>query len=323
MRKENLKQLIRPAFTLVELLVVISIIGVLVALLLPAVQAAREAARRTQCSNHLKQIGLGFQLHHDTHNALPSGGRGSRMARTFESSGVPAIMTRQAWVWTYQIMPYIEQTALYMEKDDQTVMETPVKIYFCPSRRPPQVWECFQNDSYTGPSPKRAQLDYAGNRGTLAGGTDGALNLGYDIAAASPKPNSSVRYAEITDGLSNTMMVAERPWDAQSYFSQPRAAESDISNGGYVTNFPYLTLAGTFAPFRDPIVPSAAVDIDGSRAVQKLLREGFGSAHPGAMNAVLGDGSVRTVSYNITATVMLNFCRREDGNPFNPSDLGG
>ena len=95
------------AFTLVELLVVIAIIGILIALLLPAVQAAREAARRMSCTNNLKQLGLGLHMYHDVHKTLPIGWLG------FDSSGKPHFEGDPGWAWSARILPFIEQQSLY------------------------------------------------------------------------------------------------------------------------------------------------------------------------------------------------------------------
>ena len=124
----------RCGFTLVELLVVIAIIGILVSLLLPAVQAARESARRTQCMNHLKQIGLGFLNHHDTRSAFPGGGNRYRLGlrRVIENGG-PADYKSQVWTWGYQLLPYIEAQNIWGLVDnaaadlgDKQVASTPI-----------------------------------------------------------------------------------------------------------------------------------------------------------------------------------------------------
>ncbi|WP_425619297.1 DUF1559 domain-containing protein [Anatilimnocola sp. NA78] len=310
-------------FTLVELLVVIAIIGVLVALLLPAVQAAREAARRIQCSNHLKQIGLGFQNHSDTYQLLPTAGsapatgwNGADHFRAWVTAtgvapspavGTPALHANQSWNWAYQILPFIEQTALWTNQNDDFVKATPVKIYFCPSRHPPQIWSINAG----GTNGLRAQLDYAGCKGSQNNGSDGAVTFSRNANL------ETCRLKSITDGLSNTMLVGERCQSVGWYYKY-EPLESDWHRGGWVagprsTSDSQTSLKGTVAPLQDFLATSNASKI--------AIAGTFGSAHPAGFNVVLCDGSVRLVSYNVALPVFLNFAKRDDGNPFSPGDL--
>ena len=132
-------------FTLVELLVVIAIIGVLVALLLPAVQAARESARNTQCLNQLRQINLAFHQHHDTYGVFPSGGQNWKYPPDFSGPGIPLSGKSQRAGWAYQILPFLEATNTWNGGGRTTVVDCQIfvmgaktKFYFCPSRRAPK-----------------------------------------------------------------------------------------------------------------------------------------------------------------------------------------
>jgi prepilin-type N-terminal cleavage/methylation domain-containing protein len=137
----------RPAFTLVELLVVIAIIGVLVALLLPAIQAAREAARRTQCANQLRQIGIALQNHENSYKVFPTGGAGNDdVAKlenytrgTLNNPGAPNGPNQQGLSWAFQILPYLEMANIKALRTTDELKGALIAGYFCPSRRPPTL----------------------------------------------------------------------------------------------------------------------------------------------------------------------------------------
>ncbi|HVW01187.1 MAG TPA: DUF1559 domain-containing protein, partial [Planctomycetaceae bacterium] len=186
---ENLQRF-RRGFTLIELLVVIAIIAVLVALLLPAVQQAREAARRTECKNHLKQIGLAFHNYHDIYTVLPDGGNDDTGSKKWPCGDCCNANNRGEWNWMYQILPQIEQANLWNQTNNTTIYQTPIPVYFCPSRRQPGLYG------------SSAKSDYAGNGG------DGMSN--YNGAVTRRSCQHPVSFAQIVDGTSNTLMVGEK-----------------------------------------------------------------------------------------------------------------
>lgn len=278
----------RGGFTLVELLVVIAIIGILVALLLPAIQAAREAARRSQCLNHCKQWGLAMQMYHDSKRSLPIGSRDN---------------PRQTWVM--YLWPYIEETSLDAANDiDVPFYEPPatihgtlnglagkfVAIYYCPSD---------EGVDQTIGTYQRRRGNYVVNWGNAV------YSQGLEPKGKAPfshikgqrsKPRKT-KLADITDGTSNTLLISET---LKAWSPDDNDWRGDIHNDDGVFRFqtrlspntsaPDVIESGWFQKTGDPKMPVVAGGAQVSAAR---------SRHSGGVNAVLCDGSVRFVSDSI------------------------
>jgi prepilin-type N-terminal cleavage/methylation domain-containing protein len=297
----------RAGFTLIELLVVIAIIATLIGVLLPAVQKVREAAARIQCANNLKQIGVAVQGHAMSTGYFPTGGYGYESPRTW--SGGPASYRTQRWAWGYQILPYLEQDNLYKNPSDQVVASTPIKLYFCPSRRPPTalaagVWQSM-------PYP-RAMTDYAGNAGTTSEGNDGAgvYGNGSDGMIIQLQPNATfVKLTDIPDGASNTLLVGEKLMNRRFVTDQCQADDNDGYVGGFQDD---VVRWGAFPPG-----PDVNMHLYAWADIHPPIWQ-FGSSHPTGFQAVFADGSVHLISYTINATTFRYLCSRNDGQTVPP-----
>jgi prepilin-type N-terminal cleavage/methylation domain-containing protein len=286
----------RFGFTLIELLVVIAIIGILVALLLPAIQAAREAARRTECGNNLKQIGLGFQNHHDTYGFFPTAGHHWSNAPDFDGLQ-PQIAPKQRAGWGYQILPFIEQQIVWEgngapDKDEaqRQAMGTTIPAMFCPTRRAP---EAFLGGAWYGPSGTylHAQTDYAASNLE----NDGVVvRTNSDQTWGSGAP---ITTASIIDGTSNTMVVGEKRLNVIALGN----FQGD-DNEGYTSGWDHDVIRYTDrSPRPDPMSG------DGEQR--------FGSSHPGGFLAVFADAAVHFISFDIELTNFRRMGNRSDGEP--------
>jgi prepilin-type N-terminal cleavage/methylation domain-containing protein len=307
-------------FTLVELLVVIAIIGVLVALLLPAVQAARESARRMQCQNHLKQVGLAFQNHHDTIGHLPTGGWG------WNYVGDPDLGfgVEQPGGWTYNILPFIEQKNLrdigtgsngpLKLSELKRLVETPIKFYNCPSRRPAALYPVpVQPTNAASPVTQGAKTDYSVSVGDQladqrAGGSPTDAIPGQFTYTGICYERSRIRLAEVTDGTSNTFLVGEKHLSITKYRSGDDLADNENLYVGFDNDHFRSTnnrATGNVGDIRfPPRVDSRTADL-----------RVFGSAHPAGFNVVRCDGSVRVINYTIDETTFMRLGNRADGQP--------
>jgi prepilin-type N-terminal cleavage/methylation domain-containing protein len=280
----------RRGFTLIELLVVIAIIAVLIALLLPAVQKVREAANRAQCLNNLKQMGLAVHGHHDACKYYPTGGSTPWAGPTF-TNGVPDAAPRQGAGWAYQILPYLEGGNVYKLT---TPWNAQIPLYFCPSRR----GSTFQAD--------RALMDYCSVTpgdgpnswdqywyGDIWGVPTWATYRG--IIVRTYTVGAPTRVASVIDGLSNTMLLSEKRLDVRNYGSGDWHDDRGWSDGWD----PDVVRYGAFQPMQD-----SAGGVSGYE---------MGSAHAAGIQACMGDGSVRTITYSVNLTTFNWLTHRNDG----------
>jgi prepilin-type N-terminal cleavage/methylation domain-containing protein len=278
----------RRGFTLIELLVVIAIIAILIGLILPAVQKVREAAARLQCQNNLKQMGIAFHNHNDSLGYLPGGGADWWSTPTYVN-GQPNVGAQQAAGWGFQLLPYLEGDNIWRGGGGATDLDrvriavgTPSKVFFCPSRRGTQT-TVFTNPAYLGGLATTIALcDYAASNFEETG----------VVVYVTP-----VRLAAVTDGLSNTLFVADKRLNI-GRLGQPQ----NDDDTGYASGFDADVVRYTTRP---PLPDYSAPSGDGDMR--------FGSSHTGVFNALLGDGSVRTIPYGVDPTVFSYLGNKSDG----------
>jgi len=303
-------------------LVVITIIGILIALLLPAVQAAREAARRMQCQNNLKQIALACLDHEHMQKFLPPGG----WHWWWAGDPLRGFGKNQPGGWAYCILPYLEQEPLWNLPDDgdalnitttqkaktDTMLQSPLAVFNCPSRRtlmlyPEQTSGCKYNSN----QPSTGfRSDYAANAGdSYYGEVDCTAVTNYTQAATYAWPSNSmytgvsyyhsqVKMADITDGASNTYLVGEKNINAFNYYN-------GVDNGD--NNYLYAGFDKDLARWGNTdCLPYQ--DIPGVEACVN-----FGSAHSTGFHMSFCDGSVQCINFSINGETHRRLSNRMDG----------
>jgi prepilin-type N-terminal cleavage/methylation domain-containing protein len=330
------------AFTLVELLVVIAIIGILVALLLPAVQAAREAARRTKCTNNLKNLTLGILNYESTHGNLPSSGWAG------EWSGDPdrGAGAKQPGSWVFAILPFIEQVQLAdmgsgvtgSARTDQLVQRdaTPLEVFNCPSRRAggpyPNAYsyQARNGDGNGGVTSYRigqmARSDYAISVGDQAAYDDHCLGSSprdYATARSATFPprhqnftgitfcGSAVKIREVVDGLSNTLCLGERFVPPEYHETGQWIADDWTMYAGFQDDLVRSTFYDGRNTTHTPVADSQ--DITDTKAWPlERTRELFGGPHPGGCLTSMCDGSVTLTTFDVEGEAFRQLGHRSD-----------
>jgi len=339
----------RQAFTLVELLVVIAIIGILIALLLPAVQAAREAALRSKCTNNLKQMGLALHTFHDTYKRFPPG-----VSVDQPPFGTQSPPSGCGASWMAHILPNIEQDPLFKQLqlfgssgwgntvDGRAISGVFMEVYFCPSSRlarisagrPPGATADVQRVTYAGISGAVNGLipNYAETRVNSGGSAAGCCSGGIIGGGGLLFPNGKIGFGAFTDGTSNTLAVSE-----QSGFL---VTQNGTTVDWHAGRWGWL-LGCCHNPDGTQVPPNFNVNGD-ARAFNVTTvryrinqREGWPNApgncgavgvcdnngnntplnspHPGGVNGLLGDGSVRFLSDSLPLDMLARLATRDDG----------
>jgi prepilin-type N-terminal cleavage/methylation domain-containing protein/prepilin-type processing-associated H-X9-DG protein len=289
------------AFTLIELLVVIAIIGVLIGLLLPAIQKVREAANRTTCTNSLKQMALAWHNHDATHGYVPTGGSqyccsvpggGAQTGRSFTSAGTPQVGNQQNWGWAYQILPFIEQDALWRlpQASDGAVAGTALKIYNCPTLRDPYL-----------NSQGHGSMDYGACIGTSYSNPPPGGFYGTGPHHGMSQPNNAilVSLGNVPDGTSNTVMISEKGLSTIDVLSSNSPCNDD--QGWYDNWDNDVQIDGGYTPTPDTSIASG------------YCGWAAGSAHSGGFNCAMADGSVHFVGYTVDPNTWKAMCLYDDG----------
>lgn len=341
----------RRGFTLVELLVVIAIIGILVSLLLPAVQAAREAARRSNCSNNLKQLALAIQNHHDTLKRFPSGGHNWQYIPEYTTNGALEMAPKQRAGWGTQILPYLEGTNLASAQDGtatsgnqqqieraRPVIAAAIPVFYCPTRRPvvpnreANVTNYRASDGSTVTvRTVRGQTDYACCQGVHLN-TSGAASGDYGVIVRtnSNKTGKIVSMGSVADGTSNTIVLGEKRLSLHNI-----GLDQTDDNEGYSSGWDHdmRRVAGwQYNPMPDPSgkhpttggnngtvtvrrTTNAAGTAFASASQTVAYNYGhsrFGSSHPSGWQAAMTDGAVKMFSYNLDLEVLRRLGCRND-----------
>jgi prepilin-type N-terminal cleavage/methylation domain-containing protein/prepilin-type processing-associated H-X9-DG protein len=324
-------------FTLIELLVVIAIIAILIALLLPAVQQAREAARRTQCKNNLKQIGLALHNYHDVNNAFPFSWM---LGNDFNAS-----------VWGVQILPYLDQAPLWNNWDSSVpawnnadaafgklpassvqgnleVIRTPLQVYFCPSTPSENVHDYDYSGAGFPISFTAARTDYIVTSGVradfanvaYAGNAGGNRSGAFSFVGGNPVGGSAesiTRMRDLTDGSSNTIAIGERVGGTDIYKKRQKdgaltAAIGGTNGGGWgdILNGENWIAGSLYDGTPSPFAPNGGpcpINCSNARG------SGLYSFHTGGAQVLLCDGAVRFLSANSDAGIFAGLVTRGKG----------
>lgn len=280
-------------FTLIELLVVIAIIAILIALLLPAVQQAREAARRSQCKNNLKQFGLGLHGYHDNNRVLPSGWIGVSLGSVVDPEGP------SGWGWGAMVLPQVDQAQFFKslnmnasitDATNAKAIQTSLPVFRCPSDVGQEKWVI--NDEASGmPITTLASANYVAAFGTTELEDCEGQPLPFQcVGNGASFHNSSLRFNHLVDGLSSTVLLGERKSDMNLGWNSTWVG---VVSGGEEAFARILGVA-------DHVPNDVAAHLDD-----------FSSHHTTGAHFVMGDGAVRFISNSIDHTVFRSLNTRQ------------